>query len=223
MSNRTTILMLSGGLDSTACLLKLLTETKDDVHTFYVDLDNNEYKAWCEKEAIDRLIKECESTKGKKDTSSPDSLRSFTHHTGSKFEIHGTCERGLQPYLWMTSASLMLNKIEGKGKRLCIGYTHGDSATENLDMIKDQWEKIWGMISDPNKRPPLYLPLVKRTKAQSMDYIRRIEHQYNIQVINKLWTCEFPQRVVGPDFSGYRACKDCLPCQRGLEIGFVQP
>jgi 7-cyano-7-deazaguanine synthase in queuosine biosynthesis len=203
------MLLLSGGLDSTACLFKLLEETKNDVHTFYVEVDNNDHKAWCEKESI-RRIRELKT-------------RDFTHHTATKFEIYGTSKQGLQPFMWMTAGALMLNKIDGPRKRLCIGYTQGDSATNDIDAIKDEWVAMWKMIGDGARMPPLYLPLLKRTKMQSMDYLRRLEQKKGIKIIENLWTCEDPQRVHGPDFSGYRACKKCIPCTRGLEIGFVKP
>jgi len=208
MSKRTTILMLSGGLDSTACLFKLLEETDDDVHTFYVELENNDRKVWCEKEAITRIrdIK----------------TRDFTHHTGSSFDIRGKAETGMQPFLWMTASALMLNKIEGKRKRLCIGYTDGDSAAVGIDNIKAHWKYIWSWIGT-GRLIPLYVPLLKRTKGQSMDYLRVLEYKKGFEIIKHLWTCEDPQRFHGPNGSGYRACKKCLPCVRGLEIGLVQP
>lgn len=208
MSNRTTILMLSGGLDSTACLFKLLEETKDDVHTFYVKLENNDRKVWCENEAIKR-IRELKT-------------REFTHHHGSEFDIRGTSPNGVQPFLWMTASIFMLNKLEGKRKRLCIGYTAGDSAVEYLADLKAHWEYMWGWMGD-GKLIPMYLPLEKRTKMQSMDYLRRLEYTKGYGIIEHLWTCEDPQRFHGPNGSGYRACKKCIPCERGLEIGLVQP
>jgi 7-cyano-7-deazaguanine synthase in queuosine biosynthesis len=210
MSKTTTLLLLSGGLDSTTCLFKLLEETKSDVHTFYVGVENNNSKMWCEKEAIKRL-REIKT-------------RDYTHHSASEFDITGQSKRGLQPFMWMTAGVLMLNKIDGPAKRLCIGYTQGDTATDAVDQIRDEWAAIWNMLGDDQKRmPPLHLPLLKQTKAQSMDYLRRLEQKKGIQIINNLWTCEDPKRFHGPDGSGYRACKECLPCKRGLEIGFVQP
>jgi 7-cyano-7-deazaguanine synthase in queuosine biosynthesis len=202
--------MLSGGLDSTTCLFRLLDETDDDVHTFYVNLENNSNKAWCEKESIEE-IKSVAKNK----------IRTFTHHTGSSFYIRGA-PRPIQPFLWMTASAAMLNDIEGTRKRLCIGYTAGDSVTDCIDEIKDHWNTMWRWHG-VGKKPPLYLPLTKRTKAQSMDYLRVLEYKKGIEIIKHLWTCEEPERYHGPNASGYRACKKCLPCTRGLEIGLVQP
>jgi 7-cyano-7-deazaguanine synthase in queuosine biosynthesis len=204
--------MLSGGLDSAACLFKLLDETDDDVHTFYVELENNSDKVWCEKESIKELQRVAKNK-----------VRTFTHHTGSSFYIRGTpTERGIQPFLWMTASASTLNYIDGARKRLCIGYTAGDTATDAIEELKGHWKYMWSLYGN-GKMPPLYLPLLKRTKAQSMDYLRRLEHKKEIEIVNHLWTCEGPVRFHGPNGSGYKACKTCLPCKRGLEIGLVQP
>lgn len=203
--------MLSGGLDSTACLFKLLKDTDDDVHTFYVNLENNSHKVWCEEQAIETILPIAQR------------VRSFEHHTGSTFDIRGCMNKGLQPYLWMTSSALMINHIGGEKPRLCIGYTAGDSAIDALDDIRREWKILWNLLGDARRLPPLYLPLANRTKGQSMDYLRRIEHTQSCAIIKHLWTCENPERFHGPDASGYRACRRCNPCERGLEIGLVKP
>jgi 7-cyano-7-deazaguanine synthase in queuosine biosynthesis len=210
MSKRTTLLMLSGGLDSTSCLFRLLTETDDDVHTYYVKLENNSEKAWCEKESLARIMPIAKN------------IRDFEHHDATEFYVRGSAN-GIQPFLWMTASIFMANEIKGDRKRICIGYTAGDCAASRIDEIQDQWKQLWKWSGTERRKPPLYLPLLKRTKAQSMDYLRRLEHEKGIQIVENLWTCEGVKRVHGPNFSGYKACGICDPCKRGLEIGLVQP
>lgn len=207
---RTTLLLLSGGLDSTTCLFKLLTETDDDVHTFYIDVENNLRKAWCEKEAL-RHIKEVAS-----------GIREFTHHPSSTVSIMGTNDNSIQPLMWMLFSAMMLNSIPGTKKRLCIGYTDGDSTTDTIVEFTDHWEYLWDWIAD-GRCPPLYLPLLKRTKMQSMDYLRRMEYERKVSIVKNLWTCEEPVLSNSPDVTGYSACKQCHPCKRGIEIGLVRP
>jgi hypothetical protein len=209
MNKRTTLLMLSGGLDSTTCLFKLLTETDDDVHTCYVDLKNNKDKVWCEKQALHSIKPIAQE------------VRKFTHHEGSSFDIMGHAQ-GVQPLLWMLASVFMLNEIVGTRKRLCIGYTRGDSAIAEIENIKDHWGYIWDWLGN-GRCPAFYMPLAKRTKAQSMDYLRRLEYERSIEIVKHLWTCEGLVRAHGPNSSGFVACKKCLPCKRGLEIGLVQP
>lgn len=210
MTKRTTLLLLSGGLDSTTCLFKLLTETDDDVHTFYVDVVNNKDKVWCEKQAIYRLKSVAEG------------IREFTHHVGTTFDLDGHTQGGIQPLMWMIAASMMLNKIDGPRKRLCIGYTLGDPILEDPTDLIEHWKYLWKWLGR-GRQIPMHFPLVKQTKGQSMDYLRRLEHQRGIEIIKHLWTCEGPERDHGPNSSGYRACKRCVPCKRGMEIGLVQP
>jgi hypothetical protein len=210
MTKRTTLLLLSGGLDSTTCLFKLLTETDDDVHTFYVDVRNNKDKAWCENQALNKIRPIAEG------------IRKFTHHDGTSFDIEGHTQGGIQPLMWMMASALMFNKIDGPRKRLCVGYTVGDDTVDNLPKLQEHWKYLWSWLGR-GRRPPLYLPLAKRTKMQSMDYLRRLEFVESIEIVKHLWTCEMPEFVHDPNVSGYRACKHCTPCKRGLEIGLVQP
>lgn len=210
VNRRTTLLLLSGGLDSTTCLFKLLTETDDDVHTFYVDVKNNKDKVWCEQQALVEI------------KSMAKSVRRFHHHDGTSFNIEGHSRGRIQPLLWMLASVFMLNKIDGSRKRLCVGYTKGDCALEELSKLKEHWAYLWSWLGN-GRRPPLYLPLAKNTKMQSMDYLRRVEFNRNTEIVKYLWTCEMPKFMHGPNASGYQACKQCTPCKRGLEIGLVQP
>lgn len=210
MNKRTTLLLLSGGLDSTTCLFKLLTETDDNVHTCYVNLENNKDKVLCEMNALDKIEPVAQG------------IREFTHHTGSSFNIMGHSQGGIQPLLWMLSSIFMFNKIRGTRNRLCAGYTLGDSAIADIAALKDHWKYLWDWFG-AGKCPSFYLPLAKHTKAQSMDYLRRVEYEGSIEIVKHLWTCEGPVLMHGPNASGFVACKKCLPCTRGLEIGLVQP
>ena len=51
--------MYSGGLDSTAMLVKLLTESKDELRVHHIRLDNREKRAGAESLAVERIIAWC--------------------------------------------------------------------------------------------------------------------------------------------------------------------
>jgi len=55
----TTLVMFSGGLDSTAMLAKLLAETKDDLRVHHIRLANREQRAEAEQAAVDRIVAWC--------------------------------------------------------------------------------------------------------------------------------------------------------------------
>ena len=55
----TTLVMFSGGLDSTAVLARLLSETADDLRVHHIRMHNSEGRADAEKEAVDAIIAWC--------------------------------------------------------------------------------------------------------------------------------------------------------------------
>ena len=57
----TTLVMLSGGLDSTAMLVKLLEETKDDLRVHHIRMGNKESRADAEQAAVERIVAWCRS------------------------------------------------------------------------------------------------------------------------------------------------------------------
>jgi 7-cyano-7-deazaguanine synthase in queuosine biosynthesis len=55
----TTLVMFSGGLDSTAMLVKLLAETKDDLRVHHIRMANREQRAEAEQAAVDGIVAWC--------------------------------------------------------------------------------------------------------------------------------------------------------------------
>jgi 7-cyano-7-deazaguanine synthase in queuosine biosynthesis len=53
--------MFSGGLDSTAMLVKLLTETRDDLRVHHVRMVNREGRAQAEQAAVESIVEWCAS------------------------------------------------------------------------------------------------------------------------------------------------------------------
>ena len=56
-----TLVMYSGGLDSTAMLVKLLEETKDELRVHHIRLANKENRAEAEQAAAERVVAWCRS------------------------------------------------------------------------------------------------------------------------------------------------------------------
>jgi len=212
MTQYHTLVLFSGGLDSTTCLFKLLSQTKDEVSTIYVDLDNNRHKSWCERLAIGLLYDRAEKH-----------IRELSGHTEAKASMKGGPggkEGGLaQPPIWMIHAAYKLSQINTKRKkRVCVGYTRGDCAIAALPSIQEMWSSIWSMInSDPV--PELYTPLVKSTKLNSKNFLRKLERDHKgLKILNTLWVCEEPKCVVSSKFVGYKPCDKCEPCVRAKKI-----
>jgi 7-cyano-7-deazaguanine synthase in queuosine biosynthesis len=55
----TTLVMFSGGLDSTAMLVKLLAETKDELRVHHIRMANREQRAEAEQAAVERIVAWC--------------------------------------------------------------------------------------------------------------------------------------------------------------------
>ena len=55
----TTLVMLSGGLDSTAMLVQLLAETQDNLRVHHIRMANREARAEAEQAAVERIVAWC--------------------------------------------------------------------------------------------------------------------------------------------------------------------
>jgi 7-cyano-7-deazaguanine synthase in queuosine biosynthesis len=55
----TTLLMLSGGLDSTAALVKLLTEGRDELRVHHIRMINKEKRDLAEQRAVEAIVRYC--------------------------------------------------------------------------------------------------------------------------------------------------------------------
>ncbi len=208
-----TLLLLSGGLDSTTCLFKLLSQTQDEISTIYVDVTNNSSKSWCEQLAVDLLRKRAEKH-----------FRKLGDHTNITTTIAGCANGGFsQPQIWMLHAAFKLSEVSIKSDlplRLCVGYTRGDSAAEHyaFNHIKKLWCELW-RVTNNNPVPELYAPLINSTKHNSRNFLRKLERDHKgLKIINTLWVCEKPINVVSSRFTGYKPCGKCNPCIRSKRL-----
>jgi 7-cyano-7-deazaguanine synthase in queuosine biosynthesis len=55
----TTLVMFSGGLDSTAMLVKLLAETPDELRVHHIRMENREMRARAEQRAVEAIVAYC--------------------------------------------------------------------------------------------------------------------------------------------------------------------
>jgi 7-cyano-7-deazaguanine synthase in queuosine biosynthesis len=65
-----TLVLCSGGLDSTTALVKLLKETDDEIHCHHIFYYTNEGRGEAEKEAIEKIIPYCQKIRPFKYTTS---------------------------------------------------------------------------------------------------------------------------------------------------------
>lgn len=201
------LILLSGGLDSTACLLHSL-EAGNNVTPIYINLENNSAKTWCEQEAIWLVINELQKK------------FKIEHPESPKILIKGTASKFSQPPIWGLLASFLADSTDVE--QVTIGYTKGDSIINEkmLRQVEKFWKTTWTIMSTKTA-PRLNFPLIRQTKSTSLRKIRKFEKKHEMVIVDKLWTCETPVRTHSTNFSGYKPCLECLPCKRGLQIGFV--
>ena len=194
-----TVILLSGGLDSVTCLLKLLSETKDEIQVLYIEIEANSAKAWVEKQAIDAILKQTKA------------IFREVEYKKSSINISGTASYLGQPQIWTLHASYAANEFNAK--RICLGYTIGDCALKDLDLIEESWKSNWTLVNQSRKPPKLYLPVKNQTKSESLLYLENLQKKHTkLNITPLLWTCETPKLKVSNFFVGYEPCGECVPC-----------
>jgi len=180
-----TLLMFSGGLDSTALLANILTATKHKLHVHYIEIHNVENRAEAEKNSVYEIIEYCKKN-----------YRNFTFST-SKHEFHIGIGGGLDMSLALFTAGRVYNANQGG---LDIVWTgHIDPST---------WEIVEGAAilhaSFINKlRVPEWLrPLSKMTKKDIYESIPE-------DLAKLSWSCRTPLYQNGY----YSPCGECYTCK----------
>lgn len=193
---RATLVMLSGGIDSTYALVKLLRETEDDVIVHHIHLVNREGRHHAEALACKAIVETCRSafrdfiyTESTIDRSR---FQSFGMDViTAAFEAAIVCEsfRMGQSYgidRWTTGACL--EEIEASGRE-------GEERR-----LKAMFACIEANCS-PNP-PPRYFQLPYQRKRDQIAYI-------GPDLARMCWTCRTPQRLKDESFAECGQCKTC--------------
>ncbi len=204
----------SGGLDSTACLVKRLRETNNDVTALYVEVVGHESKTWCENGAIARLKSRLEHR-----------YRNFELVTApiaalSPISSSQNVRRSVQPLFWLYAA--LGTTLGNTFTDLTVGYVKGDSAVEFLPDIKKMWLAQQRMQYGSAKPIPLLTPLRTWDKPRIIRYLKSVEAADSIKLLDSVWTCEDPKRDHLLCLSGFRACGECTPCKTAMRAGLFK-
>lgn len=208
------IVIFSGGLDSTTCLLKAVANTKknDQLFLYYFELGNNVTKTWCEKNAINAMLEELKS-----ENLIDHKITVDFQVLGQVSDINQYCGSiPPQTMLWLDRLKIELHKyvddVKSNNVEIYLGYTKGDDATALIDQI----EKYWNASCDAlyGLECPLYYPVIETSKQEEVSYILEFEKNNNVDILNKTWTCEVPKLYHTRHISGYEQCGACKPCKR---------
>lgn len=192
---RTTLVALSGGIDSLYVLVKLLRETNDEVLAHHVDFINMEGRFRVERDRCRAIVDYCR-----------DRYRDFSYsesaidHRGFKFYGYDMIAVGFEAGI--VAHSYFLTK-----QRPVDRWTIGDCVEEAG--WSDRWAHVEACFAAncfPNPVPRFFhIPVV--TKGEEIAYLPD-------DLLALAWTCRTPVKA-GQD---YRECGGCKTCKLMIEI-----
>lgn len=196
----TTLAMLSGGLDSTAMLVRLLTETSDELRVHHIHMRNREGRADAEQSAVDSIVEWCQR-----------------RHRKFRFSQSGLDFSALEaiPIDYVSVAFVACQvAIDTPGcNRIAVG-----TLSRDLDEIKRSvcasQRKVFASLYDCYRARKLgepaiewLYPVYSMTKAQIADLL-------GPELRSLTWSCRRPV----PTHSGVQPCGNCKPCRARIDL-----
>jgi len=196
----TTLVMFSGGLDSTAALYKLLTTSEDDLHVHHVHLVNRDGRARAERDAVQAVLAWCRAN-----------CRPFSC-SESTLDFEGLQAIPID-YLSVAFAACQVAIDVSRCNRIAVGVLAAD-----LDEIKRK-------VSEQQRRvfEAMYACYRARKLGEpAIEWIYPVYELSKAQVAASLppelravaWSCRRPVAIEG----GYRICGECKPCRKRAEV-----
>jgi 7-cyano-7-deazaguanine synthase in queuosine biosynthesis len=195
-----TLVMFSGGLDSTAALYKLLTETEDELHVHHVRMLNREGRARAEQDAVEAILGWCRAH-----------CRPF-RYSESALDF-SALEAIPVDYVSIAFVACQVAVDTPGCDRIAVGTLSGD-----LDEIKRKvsesqrrvFEALYACyrarkVGEP--RVEWIYPVYRLTKAQ-------VAASLPPELRASAWSCRRPLTTQ----TGYRACGVCKPCRKRAEV-----
>ena len=196
----TTLVMFSGGLDSTAALYKLLTEGEDALHVHHVHLRNRDGRAHAERDAVAAVLDWCRAH-----------CRPFAY-SESALDFEALQAIPID-YLAIAYAACQV-AIDVPGcNRIAVGILAAD-LDEVKRKVSEQQRRVFEAMYACYRARKLGEPVIEwlypvygLTKAQVAlalpEALRAVA-----------WSCRRPVAADG----GYRICGECKPCRKRAEV-----
>lgn len=196
----TTLVMLSGGLDSTAVLYRLLAHGSDALHVHHVRLANRDGRARAEQDAVEAIVAWCRAR-----------LRPFRY---SETALDFTQLEAI-PIDWMVVAFVACQvAIDTPGcKRIAVGTLAAD-----LDEMRRRVSESQRRVFDA-----MYACYRARKLGEpDLEWIYPVYTLSKAEVAASLppelralaWSCRRPVTTA----QGYRTCGACKPCRKRAEV-----
>lgn len=186
--------LVSGGLDSTACLIWMLENTDDEIHAHHIHLKNHEGRLEVEHTAIQGILKYCR-----------EHYRPF-EYTESRMELPGFVPSDMYVYMWY--AGIMAISYKGKLDRVVTGeHANPPSLQKGIDARIKRSREIFHATAGTDA-VDWFMPLKDMTKREIWEFT-----PFELAKIS--WSCRKPKIIHGRPVP----CLRCHACKslRGLK------
>jgi 7-cyano-7-deazaguanine synthase in queuosine biosynthesis len=195
-----TLLMFSGGLDSTAALYKLLTDDRDELRVHHLHMINRERRARAERDAAAAIIDWCRAH-----------CRPF-RYSESSIDF---ADLEAIPIDYVTIAYVACQvAIDTPGcDRIAVGTLAADLDEQKRKITASQRRVFDAMYACYRER---------KLGTDALQWIYPVYTMSKTEIVASLpeplraaaWSCRRP--VATPE--GYRICGECKPCRRRREV-----
>jgi 7-cyano-7-deazaguanine synthase in queuosine biosynthesis len=193
----TTLALFSGGLDSTAMLVKLLTESPDELRVHHIRLANREERADAEQAAVERIVAWCR-----------DRYRPF-RYSESAMDFR---ELEAIPIDYLSIAFVACQvAIDTPGcNRIAVAALARDTDIENRSARQ---RRVFDTLYECYRARKLGEPHVEWIYPVYHATKRELAAALPRELRDMTWSCRRPVRCLGSDGErGWRPCGACKAC-----------
>jgi len=192
--------MFSGGLDSTAMLLKLLEESDAELRVHHIRMENRQARDGAEQLAVERVIAWCRA-----------------HCRPFRYSESGLEFRGLEAipidYLAVAFVACQVVVDTPGCKRIAVGTLSAD-LDEVRRAVTAAQRRVFEAMYDCYR--------ARKVGEPSIEWIYPVYAMSKAEVALRLppelreaaWSCRTPIQ----DGTGYRICGQCKPCRKRAEV-----
>ena len=182
-----TLILLSGGLDSTTCLVRMLKETDDDIMVHYIYYINKEGRYDAEKEAVNKIVPYCKKIRDFKYT---ESVQDYSQ-IGVPYDLHVTR---------FTAAQICrYNEIDRVITVRCANDYQDLTSSEKI---------FYTCLAECPRKIEWYFPNQHLTKKDEMEYLKK----ETPELLEFIHSCRRPIK----ENDKWKECKKCSTCLETL-------
>ena len=188
----TTLVMFSGGLDSTAMLVQLLAHSREQLRVHHIRMANREERAEAEQQAVERIVRYCH-----------DRYRPF-RYSESALDFR---ELAAIPIDYVCIAFVACQvAIDTPGcNRVAVAALARDTDIENRSARQ---RRVFDTLYECYRARKLGEPQVEWIYPVYHAAKRELADSLPRELLDMTWSCRRPRR----DGDGWRACGACKAC-----------